>query len=270
MEEIFEEITRIQSRGGSAALGTVVQVKGSTPREVGSKILIKHDGSVLGSLGGGTLEATICREAITVLREGKAKMLHFDLTGEEAEADQMICGGEMDIFIEPILPQPVLYIFGAGHISRSLSKIAKMIGFRIIVIDDRTEFANPERFPEADEILAEDFSTVLPRLKINTSSCLAIVTRGHQFDEKVLEWALTTDARYIGMVGSKKKNEVIFTHLRSKGISNEMLERVHAPIGLDIGAETPEEIAVSIMAEIIKNRREREHIGKTLPPSRVD
>jgi xanthine dehydrogenase accessory factor len=259
MEEIFEEIARIRSEGGRAALATIVQVKGSAPREAGSKILIKGDGTTFGSIGGGTLEAVICREAMSVLREGRAKMLHFDLTGEEAEADQMLCGGEMDIFIEPILPQPTLYIFGAGHISRSISKIAKMIGFRVVVIDDRAEFANPERFPEADEIFSEDFFAAFSRLRINDSSYIAIVTRGHQFDEKVLEWAVQTEARYIGMIGSKKKNEVIFAHLHSKGISKDILKRVHSPIGLDIGAETPEEIAVSIVAELITIKRQEEH-----------
>jgi len=260
MEKIFKEINEICSEGGRAALATIVQVKGSAPREVGSKILIKDDGSLVGSIGGGALEATICREAMSVLREGKAKMLHFDLTGEE---DQMICGGEMDIFIEPILPQPTLYIFGAGHISLSISKMAKMVGFCVVVIDDRTEFANPERFPEADEIVAQDFPSAFPKLKINDSSYIAIVTRGHQFDETVLEWAVKTEARYIGLIGSKNKNEVIFAHLRSRGISEEKVHRVHAPIGLDISAETPEEIAVSIVAEIIHTRRAHEHIVKT-------
>jgi xanthine dehydrogenase accessory factor len=263
MEEIFDEITKIRSLGGSAALATIVQVKGSAPREVGSKILIKDDGTTLDSIGGGTLEEMICREAKVVLREGKAKMLHFDLTGKETEADQMLCGGEMDIFIEPILPQSTLYIFGAGHISRSTSKIANMIGFRVFVIDDRAEFANSERFPEADEIFAEDFSTVFSRLKTNDSSYIAIVTRGHQFDEMVLEWAIKTEARYIGMIGSKKKNEVIFAHLQSKGISKDILKRVHAPIGLDVGAETPEEIAVSIVAELITIKRQEGHKVKT-------
>lgn len=262
MEEIFEEITRIRSEGGSAALATVVQAKGSTPRGVGAKMLIKSDGNIIGSIGGGTLEAAICREAMSVLREGKAKMLHFDLTGEEVEADQMLCGGEMDIFIEPILPQLTLYIFGAGHISLSISKMAKMVGFRVVVIDDRAEFANSERFPEADEIFAEDFSAALSRLRINGSSYIAIVTRGHQFDEKVLEWAVKTEARYIGMIGSKKKNRVIFTHLQSKGICKDVLERVHAPIGLEIGAETPEEIALSIVAELITIKRQEGHTVK--------
>lgn len=262
MEDIFEEIVKIRSEGGSAALATVVKVEGSTPREAGSKILINGNGTTIGSIGGGTLEATICREAMDVIRGCRAKMLHFDLTGDEAEGDTMVCGGEMDIFIEPILPQPTLYIFGAGHISISISKIAKMAGFRVVVIDDRAEFANSERFPEADEIYAEDFPMVFPKLKINDSSYIAIVTRGHQFDEKVLEWAVKTETRYIGMIGSKKKNEIIFSRLQSKGVSREMLEHVHAPIGLDISAETPQEIAVSIMAEIIKTRRGKEHAVK--------
>jgi len=263
MEEIFKEIAKICSEGGSAALASVVQVRGSTPREVGSKLLIKGDGSLVGSLGGGALEAKICREAMTVLSQGKAKMLHFDLTGRGAEGDQMLCGGEMDIFIEPILPPPTLYIFGAGHISLAISKMAKMAGFRVVVIDDRAEFANPNRFPEADQIVVEDFSTSLPRLRINDSSYIAIVTRGHQFDEEVLEWAARTEACYIGMIGSKRKNQVVFEDLRSKGISRDKLEQVHAPIGLDIGAETPEEIAVSIVAELITIKRQHRRGTKT-------
>lgn len=263
MGDIFEEISRIRSEGGSAALATVVQVKGSTPREAGSKILIKSDGTIFGSIGGGTLEATICRESMNVIREARPKMLHFDLTGEEVQGDEMLCGGNMDIFIEPIFPQATLYIFGAGHISLTMSKIAKMVGFKVVVIDDRAEFANAERFPEADEIFADNLSTVFSKLKINKSSYIAIVTRGHQSDERVLEWAVKTEACYIGMIGSKKKNEVIFSHLQSKEISRELLESVHAPIGMDIHAETPQEIAVSIVAEIIKTRREKEHTVKT-------
>jgi xanthine dehydrogenase accessory factor len=263
MEEIFQEIAKIRSEGGNAALATIVQVKGSTPREVGAKILINGDGTLLGSIGGGTLESTICREAMSVLKQGKAKMLHFDLTGKEGESDQMLCGGEMDIFIEPLLPQPTLYIFGAGHISIPLSKMAKMVGFRVVVIDDRAEYANRERFPEADEVFAEDFSAALSRVRVNVSSYIAIVTRGHQFDETVLKWAVKTEARYIGMIGSKQKNEVIFAHLKSKGISKDILEQVHAPIGLDIGAETPEEIALSIVAELVTIRRQGGHGVKT-------
>ena len=167
----------------------------------------------------------------------------------------MICGGDLEVFIEPILSSPTLYIFGGGHISLSLAKIGKLLGFKIVVIDDRPEFANPQRFPEAELTLAEDFSKAFPKLKIDKSSYIAIVTRGHQYDELVLEWAIGTKAKYIGMIGSKTKNKAIFSHLLAKGTSQELLERVHAPIGLAIGAQTPEEIALSIMAEIVQVRR---------------
>jgi xanthine dehydrogenase accessory factor len=263
MEDIFEEIVRIRSEGGTAALVTIVKTKGSTPREEGSKMLIRSDGTILGSIGGGTLEAQVCKEAIDVIIEARPKVLHFNLTGEEVAEDGMLCGGNMDILVEPILAQPTLYIFGAGHVSFPISKIAKMVGFKVVVVDDRTEFANANRFPEADEIFAADFSEVFAKLEINRSSYIVIVTRGHQSDEKVLEWAVKTEACYLGMIGSKTKNETIFSHLQSKGVPKGLLESVHAPIGLDIHAETPEEIAVSIMAEIIKVRREREHTVKT-------
>lgn len=258
MGDIFEEIVRIRSEGGSAALATVMRAEGSTPRGEGSKMLIRDDGTILGSIGGGNLEAKVRREAIDVIREGRPKVLHFDLTGEEVAEDGMLCGGNTDILLEPISAQPTLCIFGAGHISFSISKIAKMVGFKVVVVDNRTEFANTNRFPEADEIFAEDFSEVFSRLKINRSSYIVIVTRGHQFDEEALEWAVKTEASYIGMIGSRKKKGALFSHLQSKGISKKLLEGVYAPIGIDINAETPEEIAVSIMAEIIKHRREKE------------
>ena len=255
MEDVFEEIVRTRQEGKGAALATIISTKGSAPREGGAKMLIREDGTTLGSIGGGSIEAEVCREAVKVMSEGKPKVLHFDLTGREIAEEGMICGGVMDVFVEPILSQPTLYIFGGGHISLPLARIAKMVGFRIVVIDDRPEFANLERFPEADETLAHDFPVVFPKLKINKSSYIVIVTRGHLSDEAVLEWAVRTDAKYIGMVGSKKKVNTIFPNLQSRDVLREVLEKVHAPIGLDIHAETPEEIAVSILGEIIKVRR---------------
>ena len=258
MEDIFEEIVKVKNEGQSAALATIISVNGSTPREEGSKMLVKSDGTIIGSIGGGRIEAEVCQEARRVMSEVKSEVLHFDLTGAEAAEEGMICGGVMDVFVEPILSPPTLYIFGAGHVSFSIAKIGKMVGFRVVVIDDRAEFANPERFPEADEILAQDFPAVFPRLKINKPSYIVIVTRGHLFDEVVLEWAVGTKAGYIGMIGSRKKVDTVFSHLQSKGVPKELLEGVYAPIGLDIHAETPEEIAVSILGEIIKVRRGNE------------
>jgi xanthine dehydrogenase accessory factor len=167
----------------------------------------------------------------------------------------LICGGQLEVFIEPVMPVPSAYIFGAGHVSQSLAKIAALAGFRTVVIDNREAFANRERFPEADEIHAAEYEELFPRLEINESSYLAIVTRGHKDDMRVLRWAVSTPARYIGMIGSRRKAIEVFRTLEEEGLSREQLERVHTPIGLEIGAESPEEIGVAVVAEMIAVRR---------------
>jgi len=255
MDDIYQEIVRVKAEGEEAALVTVVRASGSTPRGEGAKMLVRLDSSILGTIGGGSLEAQIIEEAVKVIRQGKPKRLHRSLTASEAGEGGMVCGGDLEVFIEPILTSPTLYMFGGGHIALALAKMGKLCGFNITVVDDRAEFANTDRFPEAEVILAEGFAKSFPRVKIDKSSYIVIVTHGHQHDEVVLEWAVGTPARYIGMIGSKTKNETVFSHLLNKGISREQLNRVHAPIGLGIEAQTPEEIAVSIMAEIIKVRR---------------
>ena len=255
MTDIYQEIVRVKAEGGEAALVTIVSASGSTPREEGTKMLVRPDGSILGTIGGGSLEAQVIEEAVKVTKQGKPKRLHMSLSAKEAEEAGMICGGELEVFIEPILTPPRLYLFGGGHVSLPLAKMGKLIGFEIAVIDDRAEFANADRFPGAEILFADDFTKAFPRLKIDKSSYLVIITRGHQHDELVLEWAVTTPAKYIGMIGSQTKVKAIFSHLLKKGISQEELDRVHTPIGLEIGAQTPEEIAVSILAEIIKVRR---------------
>lgn len=261
MSDIYQEIVRIRAEGGKAALATIISAQGSTPREVGSKMLIGSDDVTIGSIGGGNVEAEVCREAKRVMSEGRPRILHFDLTGREATEEGMICGGIMDVFVEPILTLPTLYLFGGGHVSVPLSKMGEMAGFKVVVIDDRLEFASPERFPEADLVVCEEFEKVFSRLQIGSSSYIVIATRAHQSDELVLGMALKTPARYVGMLASPKKRETIFSHLRAQGIPQESLDKVHSPIGLKIQAETPEEIAISILAEIIKVRRLR------LPPA---
>jgi xanthine dehydrogenase accessory factor len=255
MTDIYQEIVRIRDEGEEAALVIIVSTTGSTPREEGAKMLVKSDGSILGTIGGGSLEAQVIEEAIKVIGQGKPKRLRASLTAKEVEGEGMLCGGDLEVFIEPILTPPTLYIFGGGHISLPLAKMGKLLGFKIVVTDDRAEFANPDRFPEADMTLAEDFAKSFSKLKIDKSSYIVIVTRNHRYDDIVLEWAVGTKAKYIGMIGSKAKNKAIFSHLMAKGIPKELLDRVHAPIGLEIHAHTPEEIAVSILAEIVKVRR---------------
>lgn len=257
MGDIYEEIVRIRKEGGKAALATVVQDKGSTPRPKGSKMLVRSDGSFLGSIGGGCLEAEVWEAAMKVIQEEAPKVLDFDLTGRKDTSEGLICGGTMQVLVEPIISQPTVYIFGAGHIGFAVSKIAKMTGFRIAVVDDRPAYANAERFPDADDFYVDDPALTASKLDIDERAYLIIACRGHLEDQRVLEQAIKTPAAYIGMLGSKKKVKTVFSNLKANGISQEMLDKVHAPIGLPIATETPEEIAVSIMAEIIDTRRRK-------------
>jgi xanthine dehydrogenase accessory factor len=251
MADIYEEILKIKNKGECAALATVISTDGSTPREQGAKILIRQDGSIEGTVGGGLMEKMVREEAVNVIENGIPKMVHFDLTGKEKGG--MICGGVAAVYIEAIVPKSAIFILGAGHIGFYLARIAKMADFRVVVGDNRPEYANRERFPEADEILAEDYDKIFTKLTVNSSAFIVIVTHGHTHDQAVLEWALTTRARYIGMIGSRKKTRQVLDNLISKGFSEEDIDkRVHSPIGLDIKAETPAEIAISIMAEIIQ------------------
>jgi len=255
--DIHEEIVRIKREGDIAALATVVSAKGSTPRAEGAKMLIKSDKSFIGSIGGGCLEADVWQAGMTVIQEQKSRLLDFDLTGREETLEGLICGGTMQIFVEPIIPVPRVYIFGAGHIGFAVSKIAALAGFTITVIDDRPAYANKEKFPDADEFFVEDLTDIIPRLSINKVSYLVIACRGHLEDQSVLAGVLKTPAAYIGMVGSKKKTRTIFDNLKAQGFSQEELNRVHAPIGITMATETPEDIAVSIAAEIIDVRRRK-------------
>jgi xanthine dehydrogenase accessory factor len=257
MDDIFETIAGLRRKGENAVLATIVSSSGSTPRESGARMLVKADGSIVGTIGGGSLEHQAYRDAMAMLGSDKPRLAHFELTNEDASKEGMICGGTVDVFIEPIKPLPAIFIFGGGHISLSLARLGKMTEFRIVVIDDRPDFANKERFPDTDEVIAGDFASVMPNLEINDSSYIVIVTRGHQDDTRILEWAVKTQAVYIGMIGSRKKVVTAFSYLKTKGITAEQLDRVHSPIGLPIGAETPEEIAVSIMAEVIQVRRQK-------------
>ena len=256
MTEILKEALKRIDKGETIALVTVVETKGSTPRGVGAKMLVNKDGLIAGTVGGGITEARVIKEVKQALREGKGKLLAYHLTKEQAALDGgAICGGDMKVFIDILQLKKEILIFGAGHIAVYVSKLAKMMGFRVNIIDDRQEFANQDRFPEADEIIAETIGKALNHIKITPATHIIIVTRGHLKDEEVLASVITSSAAYIGMIGSRKKNATVFQHLEEQGILAEELKKVHAPIGIDIKAQTPEEIAVSIIAEIIQIRR---------------
>jgi xanthine dehydrogenase accessory factor len=352
---VEEEIVKTLSQNTGAVLATVVSRAGSAPRGVGAKMVLREDGSSIGTIGGGSLEAQVLREARHVMEAGQARTLRLQLTARQLAEDGSICGGNVTIFLEPlragtadlleiyrtivsirktggnsllasivsvndthsrgikakalidrkgqaignliddpgliktlwsqrepllrenqarmvtierndqevqvllepIRSEPTVFIFGCGHVSTCLAPLAKAVGFKVVVADDRPEFANRERFPDADEIIVDRYEGLLKKLEIDETAYLIIVTRGHLHDSIVLEQAVQKNARYIGMIGSQRKIRMLYDTLTERGISQDLLKRVHAPIGLDIGAETPEEIAVSIVAQLIQARAEK-------------
>ena len=249
--DIYEEIVRVRFEGGKAALATIVRRQGSTPRRDFAKMLISEDGSTVGSVGGGQTEAEVLKEAERVMETGQASLLKYQLTQKDAEAEGLACGGTVEIFVEPILPDPKLILMGAGHIGQAVAQVAHRVGFNVAVVDDRESFANRERFPQAEELVVAAFEEGFDAITVSQTSFILIATRGHGYDQVVLEQALQTPAGYIGMVGSRRKTQIIVQKLLEKGISPRALSRLYAPIGIEIGSETPEEIAVSVVAELI-------------------
>ncbi|MBP8625253.1 MAG: XdhC family protein [Syntrophorhabdaceae bacterium] len=328
---IYRIIEEYLNMGKKGIIATVIKRIGSAPRDIGAKMFIGEDKKIYGTVGGGRLENDAFEEAIKLMGKDMTRVLHIRMNATDVADDGMLCGGDVDILLEPaeerymelyrsagisidkgkkafiitrfkdnrlsktfighynsIIGDPItetesgylqrymeernpqlindttviepliryspLYIFGAGHVSQYLSKIAKIVEFYTVIIDDRPEFANKERFLDADEIIVDSFEDVLERLQFTGSEYVVIVTRGHQYDVFVLEKVLKKDFRYVGMIGSRRKVKIIMEYLREKGFNEDIIKRVHAPIGLEINAETPQEIAVSIVAELIKER----------------
>lgn len=256
--DIFEEIVKLRQQGRRGAVATIVNVRGSIPSFKTAKMLVRDDGSIFGTIGGGCVEADVWQAARQVMESEKPRTMTFNLNQDPKYDAGLVCGGTLDIFIEPILPPALLYIFGAGHVSESLYRLATIAGFEVTVVDDREAYANRERFPAAQQVIAEDFDQAMARLSPSESSYIVIVTRGHRDDMRCLRWAVQTAARYVGMIGSKRKTIAIYQELRKEGLAPKLFQRVHAPVGLDIAAVTPEEIAVAITAELIAVRRHAE------------
>jgi xanthine dehydrogenase accessory factor len=348
MKEIFQEILSILQKKQPCVLCTVVRTKGSTPQKAGAKLLIREEGSSLGTLGGGCVEGDMWYLATQILTEkGKPVFREYQLNEEMAGRGGLVCGGTMYIFIDPIFTQeyfqpfaenivgalngekplsiatlikttgeklslgakliisedgstqgslgetnldqeaiaigkklaafgdkqfhqtsdgsqiyvegfttpPTLILVGGGHVNKAVSNLANTLGFRIIVVDDRSEFANKDRFPEAEKVIIADYGRGLNELRINSNSYIVVATRGHKYDDVALTSAIRTPARFVGLLGSRRKSILIYKNLLSNNVPLEQIQEVHAPIGLNIGALTPEELAVSIMAEITMVRR---------------
>jgi xanthine dehydrogenase accessory factor len=259
---IYEHIVELRRQGRRGAVATIVNVRGSIPSFQTAKMLVRDDGSIVGTIGGGCVEADVWQAAREVMESEKPRTLKFDLNQDPKYDTGLVCGGTLEVFVEPVLPPAVLYLFGAGHVAMNLCKTAAPAGFDVVVTDDRSSYATKERFPAAREVHALEFDEAMKTLDPNESSYIVIVTRGHRDDMRILRWAVQTRARYVGMIGSKRKVIGIFKTLREEGLPAHLFDRVHAPIGLDIGAVTPEEIAVAITAELIAFRR---HAVSTLP-----
>jgi xanthine dehydrogenase accessory factor len=260
--DIYEQIVELRRGGRRGAVATIVNVRGSIPSFKTAKMLVRDDGSIVGTIGGGCVEAEVWQAAREVMESEKPRTLTFDLNQDPKYDTGLVCGGTLEVFVEPVLPPALLYIFGAGHIAINLCQIATHAGFEVIVSDDRTSYATKERFPSAREVHALDFEEAVQTLDPNETSYIVIVTRGHRDDMRLLRWAVRARARYVGMIGSKRKVIEIFKTLQKEGLAADLFDRVHAPIGLDIGAITPEEIAVAITAELIAIRR---HATAPLP-----
>lgn len=253
---IFEKIVELRQKNIPTALVTVIKTSGSVPREVGAKMIVQFDGQIHGTIGGSSVEALVIKEAQEAIQSGQPKTVTHTLSDEAHHDTGMVCGGLMDFFIEPIQVIERVYVFGGGHVGFYVASLAKKVGFDYIVVDDRAEFASAERFPDASKLVVADPGTVAKDLGLTDKDYVVIVTRGHKDDYSVLRAVILKPARYIGMIGSSTKRKKIYHKLRtSDGISEDLLNKIHSPIGIDIGSETPEEIAVSIVAELIKVRR---------------
>src|SRR6202140_1411502 len=225
--DIYEEIVKLRQEGRRGAVATIVNVRGSIPSFETAKMLVRDDGSIAGTIGGGCVEAEVWQAAREVMENEKPRSLTFNLNQDPKYDTGLVCGGTLDIFIEPVLPPASLYIFGAGHVALSLSGTAKTAGFDVNIVDDRDSYANRERFAEAKEVIAEDFDRAMARITPNETSYIVIVTRGHHDDMRVLRWAVQTQARYIGMIGSKRKTITIYRELVKEGLAENLFERVH-------------------------------------------
>jgi len=250
MQSIFNALSELEKNGESAALCTVINSEGSTPRHTGSKMLVYPDGKFIGTVGGGELESRVIAAALESLKSGEAQTLSYSMV-DPNRGDPGVCGGTVEVFVEPIHPPAILVVIGGGHVGRAVVHLAKWLGFRVVVNDDREEFCNPEAVPGADAYYPVPMAELPKKLNVNRQTYLVVTSRGSPIDAKGLPPLLGSEAAYIGVIGSKRRWMTTVKALKEQGLSEDLISKVHSPIGLELNAETPEEIAVSIMAEIL-------------------
>jgi xanthine dehydrogenase accessory factor len=250
---ILSRLAECERKGEAVVLCTVIDTTGSIPRHTGSKMLVFPDGKIEGTIGGGDMENRVVQEALQTLAEGKSRLLNYRYVDPQ-QGDPGICGGTMQVYVEPFLPKPTVVVIGGGHVGQAVTHLAKWLGFHVAVNDDRPEFCTPEVHPDADDFFPVPMSELPQKMNINAQTFLVLTTRGMPIDLPGVPVLLETPAAYIGIIGSKRRWILTKKALQEAGVPEEKLNRIHAPIGLELNAETPEEIAVSIMAEILMLR----------------
>ncbi len=253
--DLLAALSDALARGETVALVTIVSAHGSTPQRVGARMLVFADGRTIGTIGGGCYESDAFGKAREVLRTLSPQLVRYELSDDFADETGLMCGGQMQVFIEPIEPEPRVYVLGAGHVGCQLGRLASAVGFRVHVVDDRVKFANRDRFPDAAEVVVEDIADWVAGADIPPSAYVVVLTRGHRQDYDVLRALAGRSLRYVGLIGSRAKIARLTERLLGDGVDPGWLRALHAPVGLDIGAVTPEEIAVSILAELVAARR---------------
>lgn len=268
-DSILASLAALERAGEAAVLCTIIRERGSVPRHVGSKMLVYPNGVIAGTIGGGEMESRVIREALEALHEGKPRLVTYTLVNPQA-GDPGVCGGEVEVFVEPHLPTPTLVVIGAGHVGRALVHLGKWLGFRVAVSDDRAELCTPEALPGADLYLPGPAAELPGRLSFNAQTYIVMPTRGVPLDVSALPALLAAPHAYLGVIGSRRRWQTAVRQLTAQGVPAAALARVHAPMGLELRAETPEEIAVSILAEILMLRNGGDgrpmRLAQTAPP----
>lgn len=250
----FARVAELERRGDPVAIATVIRAQGSVPRHEGSRMLIFPDGRIEGTIGGGDMESRVIEEAQQAMMDGRPRLLHYAFRDIE-EGDVGVCGGEMEVFVDPLRPRPTVVVVGGGHVGKAVAHLARWLGFRTVVADDRPEFATPEAVPDGDEYVAGPLNELPDRVRITPDTYVLLTTRGVPVDIEGLPALLETDAAYIGVIGSRRRWEVCANKLLEMGYPKGKITRVTSPMGIELNAETPEEIALSLMAEIVMLRR---------------
>jgi xanthine dehydrogenase accessory factor len=252
--EVFKIVAEAQAQGQDVALATVVRTHGSVPRHAGSKMVVWPDGRIAGTVGGGMLETRVIEAALQAIGDARPALVSYSMSDMEV-GDVGVCGGTVEVFVEPVLPAPTVLVIGCGHVGKAVAELAKWVGFRVVVSDDRADLCSEEHIPGMDGYVVAAAKDVADRVRITSQTYVAAMTRGQIVDLDLLPPLVKSPARYIGLIGSRRRWTITADALREKGVTEDQLNRVCAPVGLELQAETPREIAVSVVAEIIMVQR---------------